>query len=301
VLGSKEIMKRAYKTGVIVPAFNVPYLPMVEPVTKAVVDTDSFGFIATARLEWYKFEAQGLGPVHAEYQTWKRPKFTRLHLDHVPVIDEDQKRCDYAGILKEAIVLGYDSVMIDGSRLGLDDNMEATAEGVAIAHAANRPCEAELGAVLGHEEGPPPPYEELFESGEGFTRVDEAERFVKETGCDWLSVAVGNIHGAVSEAFRDQKKPEARLNLEHLEKLRDATGIPLVLHGGSGINKTYIQEGMKRGIAKINIGTEIRQAYEQGLRESGNVKKAQEACYKRTRWVIEDFLAVAGKRKHLIQ
>ena len=67
-----------------------------------------------------------------------------------------------------------------------------------MAHAADVPVEAELGAVLGHEAGPLPPYEELFASGLGFTDPAEAKRFVEETGCDWLSVAIGNIHGAIA-------------------------------------------------------------------------------------------------------
>jgi fructose/tagatose bisphosphate aldolase len=83
----------------VVPSFNVPYLPMVEPVIRAVADTDSFAFIATARLEWYKFEAQGLKPVKDAFNMWDRPEYVRLHLDHVPVIDEDNARVDYIGVL----------------------------------------------------------------------------------------------------------------------------------------------------------------------------------------------------------
>ena len=82
-----------------------------------------------------------------------------------------------------------------------------------------------------------PSYEELYASGKGFTDVDEARRFVQETGCDWLSVAIGNIHGAISGALKDQKKVEARLNLDRLNQLSQVTGIPLVLHGGSGIRR----------------------------------------------------------------
>jgi fructose/tagatose bisphosphate aldolase len=158
------------------------------------------------------------------------------------------------------------------------------------------PCEAELGAVLGHETGPLPPYDELFESGRGFTSVTEAQQFVRETGCDWLSVAIGNIHGAVSGVLKDQKKVEARLNLDHLGRLREVTGVPMVLHGGSGIRRDNVLEAVKRGIAKINIGTEIRQAYEQKLSETNSVPAAQDACYDRTTWVIRDYFGWSGKR-----
>ncbi len=291
---TSEIVSRAAEAGVLVPAFNVPYLPMVEPVIRAVVDEDSFALIETARLEWIKFEAEDPGAVMEAFQRWRDPDHVRIHLDHVPVIDEDGERVDYLAILREAIDLGYQSVMVDGSRLDLEGNIAATARAVALAHEAGIPCEAELGAVLGHEAGPLPPYEALFESGMGFTDVDEARRFVEETDCDWLSVAVGNVHGAVSGAMKDKKKVEARLDLDHLERLRRATGIPLVLHGGSGVKREYVLAAIERGIAKINIGTEIRQAYESALEASGSVGDAQEAVYERTSWLIEEYFGVGG-------
>ena len=293
------IVRRAFEQGLVVPAFNVPYLPMIEPVVRAIADCESFGLIETARLEWYKFEGEGLGPVKQEYDKWARPE-VRLHLDHVPVIDEDDQHVDYRTIIEEALSLGYDSVMVDGSRLSLEDNIEVTREVSELAHRSGAPCEAELGAVLGHEAGPPPPYEEMFASGKGFTDVDEARRFVTESGCDWLSVAVGNIHGAISGALRDQKKVEARLDLEHLEALREAASVPLVLHGGSGVQRTYVLEGVKRGIAKVNIGTEIRHAYEQAWRENDSVEAGQNATYERTCWVIRDYFGIAGTRDKLL-
>jgi fructose/tagatose bisphosphate aldolase len=272
----------------------------MEPVVRALVDQDCFGLIAVARPEWIKFEAKSLAAVAGEYARWGQPSHTRLHLDHVPVIDEDQLQVDYMGLLREAIDLGYQSVMVDGSRLDLVGNIAATRQAVELAHAAGVPCEAELGAVLGHEAGPLPPYEELYESGKGFTDVAEAARFVHETQCDWLSVAIGNIHGAISGAARDQKKLEARLNLDHLEQLHQATGIPLVLHGGSGIKQEYLLGAIKHGIAKVNIGTEIRQPYESTLRTTGSVSAAQDAVYERTTWVIRDYFGLAGTAKRLM-
>jgi ketose-bisphosphate aldolase len=291
-----DVVNNARKAGVVIPAFNVPYLPMVEPVIRAVVAQDSFALIETARLEWIRFEAQGPAAVMEEFMKWNEPDYVRIHLDHVPVIDEDNQRVDYLSIIQEAIELGYQSVMVDGSRLDLEENIKATRQVVEMAHQAGIPCEAELGAVLGHEAGPLPPYEELFESGLGFTDVEEAERFVQETDCDWLSVAIGNIHGAVSGALKDKRKVEARLNLDHLERLRQATGIPLVLHGGSGVKREYLLAAIKKGIAKVNIGTEIRQAYELALRESGSVAAAQDAVYERTCWLIRDYFGLAKTR-----
>lgn len=291
-----DVMKNARQAGVVVPAFNVPYLPMIEPVIRAVVDQDAFALVEVARLEWIKFESESPAAVMEEFGRRSDPDHVRIHLDHVPVIDEDSRKVDYLSIIREAIGLGYQSVMVDGSRLDLDGNIEATRQVVELAHQAGIPCEAELGAVLGHEAGPLPPYEELFESGLGFTDVAEARRFVRETGCDWLSVAVGSVHGAVSGVLKDKKKVEARLNLDHLDRLYQATGVPLVLHGGSGVKQEYVLAAIKKGIAKVNIGTEIRQAYESTLRESGSVGAAQDAVYERACWLIGDYFGLAGTR-----
>jgi len=297
---SADIVRAARQSGLAVPAFNIPYLPMVEPIVRAVVDSDAVAFLEVARLEWTKFEAKGLTQVMEEYRRHANPDHVRLHLDHVPVIDEDGLRVDYLEIVRSAIALGYDSVMVDGSRLSLDENIAATRAVADAAHKAGIPCEAELGAVLGHEDGPMPPYDELFASGKGFTRVDEAERFARESGCDWLSVAVGNIHGAISAAFKDRKKDEARIDLDHLARLADATGLPLVMHGGTGIRKEHLLAAIKRGIAKINVGTEIRQSYETTLKETGDVSRAREAVYARTMGYLQSYIELAGTRDRII-
>ena len=160
MLNLQIIFQNARKLGIAIPAFNIPYLPMLEAVVQAVIDQDSFAMIETARLEWLKFEAGGPEVIAQEFFRHQDPEHVRLHLDHVPVIDEDGQRVDYLPIIQESIDLGYHSVMIDGSRLPLEDNIAATLQAVAVAHAAGIPCEAELGTVFGHEAGPLPPYEE---------------------------------------------------------------------------------------------------------------------------------------------
>ncbi|MCX5769400.1 MAG: class II fructose-bisphosphate aldolase [Candidatus Hydrogenedentes bacterium] len=296
MLSSGEIVRRAWRLGRVIPAFNIPYLPMMEPVVRAVLDTDSVALIEVARLEWMKFEAGSPRRVMEEYAKWANPAHVRIHLDHVPVIDEDGKRVDYVNIIREAIDAGYQSVMVDGSRLDLDGNIAATSQVVELAHHARIACEAELGSVLGHADGPLPPYDELFATCRGFTDIAQARRFARDTQCDWLSVAFGSIHGAISKAARDQKKVEARLNLTHLEQLRQATQIPLVLHGGSGVRQDYVLAAVERGIAKINVGTEIRQAYEAALRETKSVPAAQQKTYDRTASLITDYFGMAGIR-----
>jgi ketose-bisphosphate aldolase len=215
-----------------------------------------------------------------------------LHLDHVPVIDEDNLPVDYVGDIKRALAAGYESVMVDGSRLSLEQNIAATKRIVDLAHTQSVAVEGELGAVMGHEAGPPTPYEELFASGRGFTDPHDAARFVRETGVDWLSVAVGSIHGAISRAARGEKKVEARLDIERLETLRQVTRVPLVLHGGTGIAKECVMQAIRHGIAKINIGTATRQPYERLLLHS--VANAQQAVYDAVVKVIREDLEVEG-------
>lgn len=288
-----SIMLRAYQNKIVIPAFNIPYLPMMEPVTAALRDTKTFGLIEVARLEWEKFGAESTKAIRDTYAKCKDERFTRLHLDHIPVIDEDHKLADYLSIIKEAIGLGYESVMLDGSRLPLEENIAAAKSVVELAHSNNVPAEAELGAVVGHEDGPMPSYEELFASGQGFTDVQEAKKFVEQTNVDWLSIAFGNVHGAIAKAKKDETKIAARLDIDHLKKLQDAVGVPMVLHGGSGIQVEYIREAIANGISKINIGTTVRQAYEKYMNES--LEKACQAVYDSVCDLVTNELSVAGK------
>jgi len=288
-----EFLRNAWRAHTAVPAFNTPYLPMMEPIARALRDTESFGLIAVARLEWVKFEAGSLETVQAEYERVQDSRFTGLHLDHVPVIDEDNAEVDFEEVIRRAIDAGYGSVMVDGSRLPLLRNIACTRKVVELAHAAGLPVEGELGAVLGHEAGPLPSYDELFASGRGFTDPDEAAQFVRETGVDWLSVAIGNVHGAISGATRQEKKIQARLNLDHLSRISAAAGIPLVLHGGTGIPKDSVLAAVGRGVAKVNVATALRQPYERLAAVS--IPKAQEAVYDAAVETLTTELEVAGK------
>ena len=117
----------------------------------------------------------------------------------------------------------------------------------------------------------------MFASGKVFTDPDEAAQFVAETGVDWLSGAMGNIHGAISEAAKGKAKPNARLNIEHLARIQAAVKTPLVLHGGTGIAVECVHEAIRSGIAKINIATAIRQPFERAATTS--VEAGQRAVY----------------------
>ena len=299
-MDTRIIVRKALENGLVIPAFNIPHPPMLKPIAQAIVDENSVAMIQVARLEWEKFESGSLENIANEYAKYAVEGHTLLHLDHVPVIDEDHKEVDYMALIRRAIVAGYGSVMVDGSRLSLEDNIKCTREVADVAHAAGIPVEAELGAVMGHEtEQASIPYEEIFARKMGFTRVDEALKFVQESECDWLSVAVGSVHGAIADNLLDKKKPAAKLDIERIAELRSALNIPLVLHGGSGIVEDYITRGIKAGIAKINVGTELRQPYERAMREKNDVEYARECVYTRCRELIRDFLHTTDDAKIL--
>ena len=286
----KKIMKTASAQHLVIPAFNIPYLPMMEAVIEALKEIECFALIEVARPDITRFEARSFAAIKKEFDRCKDTSVARLHQDHVPVLDEEGKEVDWKLLVTEAIDLGYDSVMIDGSRLSLEENISISKEVVDIAHPAGVLVEAELGAVMGHESGPMPPYDEIFASGKGFTSPEEAVYMVQKTGIDWLSVAIGNIHGAITGAAKDQKKVQARLNIEHLKKLVQKTGIPLVLHGGSGVQKEYVLQAIQNGITKINVGTEIRQTYEKAYKESGNnIQAAQKALKEKTKAILNQY------------
>jgi len=287
-----ELVKEASRLGMAIPAFNIPYLPMMEPVAQVLRDTRCFGFIAVARLEWTKFQARGLDAVRAEYERVKDERFTRLHLDHVPVIDEDRQPVNYKEIISRALALGYDSVMIDGSRLSLEENIRVTREVVEMAHRQGAPVEAELGSIFGHETDDPPPYEEMFRKRLGFTDPQEARFFVERTGVDWLSVAVGSIHGAIAAGRKERRKEAARLDIEHLARIKVAVDIPLVLHGGTGISSDCLRQAIEHGIVKVNVATVIRQAYE--AHQDSGPDVAQQAAYRAAMNIIQNELRCAG-------
>ena len=295
----KDIMQEAYEKHIVVPAFNVPYLPMIKPVVDSLKEFETFGLVEVARPDIEKFGAESLRAVADEFYKCADRKYVRLHQDHVPVIDEDGQRVDWQTLIQEALDLDFDSVMVDGSRLSFEENLEISRIVVGMAHRRGVCVEAELGAVLGHEEGPLPPYEELFATGKGFTDPQQAKMFVEKSGIDWLSVAVGSVHGAICGAAKDAKKVEARINIEHLYKIFELTQKPLVLHGGSGIKQVSVLKAVQNGITKINVCTTIRQTYEQALKEKNDINYAQTALRDQMEDIIKNHYHIQGSANKL--
>jgi fructose-bisphosphate aldolase class II len=147
-----------------------------------------------------------------------------------------------------ALRLGFSAVMFDGSHLPLAENLALTRQVVDMAHPAGVSVEAELGHVGGGDESGSEDFGESV-----FTRLDEALRFVAETGVDALAVSIGTAHGPY--------KARPQLDFDRLQQLRQHLDVPLVLHGGSGIPDEDTQHAIATGIDKINVWTDVAVAY----------------------------------------
>lgn len=192
------------------------------------------------------------------------------HLDHGYAMEE----------CRIALECGFTSVMYDGSRKSLSQNIEETAAIAELAHAQGMSCEGEIGFV-GYASG---------ESSQG-TDPDEAALFAKQTGVDAMAVSVGNVHL--------QTDAGGRLDEERIRAIEAVTDVPLVIHGGSGVPVDQrLSLASSSAISKYNIGTELRQVFGQALRESVNkdpsrfdrvaiLKDTHEPLVKATRKVLQ--------------
>ena len=151
----------------------------------------------------------------------------------------------------EAIRLGFTSVMYDGAHLPFEENIATTRKIVEIAHAFGIPVEAELGKI--------PDVGEQVNWADYYTDVEEARRFVAETGIDYLAISVGIVHGVVPGL------PLEPINIERIREIKAATGIPLVLHGASGLTDREIHEAKAAGVHKFNADTDLRHAFRKGF------------------------------------
>lgn len=152
----------------------------------------------------------------------------------------------------QALDAGFSSVMFDGSRLPLEQNIDETAAIVALAHAAGVSCEGEIGFV-GYQDG---------EASSG-TDPEEAARFAEETGVDAMAVSVGNVHL--------QRDKADGLDVARINAIEARCSVPLVIHGGSGVPADQrLELSRESSICKWNIGTELRMVFGKALRESVN-------------------------------
>lgn len=178
----------------------------------------------------------------------------------------------------EAIDLGFDSIMFDGAHLDFEENIRVTREVVKACHAAGIPVEAELGKI--------PDAATNINWADYYTKVDEAERFVAETGVDLLAISAGVMHGITSI------KPQP-LDIERIEQIAAVTGIPLVLHGASGVPTEELNAAIKAGVHKLNADTDLRHAFRAGFEAkwAEGDRQLEEAMAQGREWMIEATVA----------
>ncbi|MBM3261561.1 class II fructose-bisphosphate aldolase [Candidatus Kaiserbacteria bacterium] len=160
--------------------------------------------------------------------------------------------------IKEAVEAGFDAVIFDGSHLSFEDNIKQTREAVEYARAAGKGTlvEAEVGRIGTSSKLLDVPPEDIDKD---LTTAEEAAQFVRETSIDLLAPAVGTMHGRLKSG------PAPKVDTERVAILREAAGVPLVLHGGSGSSDADLAAAAKAGCAVIHINTDIRVAYRKGI------------------------------------
>lgn len=166
-----------------------------------------------------------------------------VHLDHSPTHEA----------MRSALAAGVGSVMADGAGRPYDENVAFTTAAVALARPHGAAVEGELGLLSGTEDGLT-----VAERDARLTDPEQAAGFVAATGIDALAVCIGNVHGAY--------RGEPRLDFDRLAAIRQATDLPLVLHGASGLPHEAIARSIALGVCKFNVNTEVRAAYVEALR-----------------------------------
>ncbi len=237
----KEILADARKRKYAVGAFNVPNLESIRAVTEAAEELGLPVILAHAEVHESLIPLREAGPIMLDYAR-RASVPVCVHLDHGASFEA----------CMEAIRAGFTSIMFDASDKPYEENFEKTREITKIAHSVGVSVEAELGSMfnsaVGGGEGREVRGREDFASEDDcYTNPEQARQFVEGTGVDALAVAFGTSHGVYLTA--------PRLDLDRVARIRDAAGIPLVMHGGSGVSEENFKKAIANGITKINYYT----------------------------------------------
>ncbi|HZJ87456.1 MAG TPA: class II fructose-1,6-bisphosphate aldolase [Erysipelothrix sp.] len=252
LVSAKKMLEDARKGGYAVGAFNINNLEWTRAILETAEEMKSPALLAVSEgavkyMGGFNVVAK---LVEAMVTDLGITVPVALHLDHG----------SYDGSMA-AIEAGFTSVMFDGSALDFDDNLAKTKEVVEHAHKLGISVEAEVGSIGGEEDG-------IIGTGE---LADPEEcRVLAETGIDFLAAGIGNIHGQYPENWKG-------LDFDVLAAIQDITGnIPLVLHGGSGIDEAQIKKAVSLGVAKINVNTELQLYFAAETRKYIEAGKDQE-------------------------
>lgn len=237
-----ERLRRARQEGRAVGAFSVYNLEQAQAVCRAA-ELEGSEVLLQAGSSAFAYAGREPLAALAVAVAASSGTNTGVHLDHSMDVEE----------IRACLALGYTSVMFDGSALPIEDNISATTTVVREAHANGAWVEAELAGIAGDEDA-----SSSDAAGGPMTDPETAGRFVERTRVDALAVAIGNVHGIPANPVR--------LDLERLAAIRARVGVPLVLHGASGLPDSDVIAAVALGVAKININTELRRALRGALR-----------------------------------
>ena len=238
---SENMLARAQKEHWAVAAFNAENMEMIQAIISAAEQLSAPVMIQTTP-GTLKYGNLDLFFAITSALAGKSPSEVAIHLDHG----------DSFSLASQALRAGYTSVMIDGSKKILSENIAITESVVRICKPNKVPVEGELGKVGGKED-------DSTDSGTGYTDPEEAVEFVDKTGVSSLAVGVGTAHGIYA------KTPV--LNVELISILKNKIPVPLVLHGASGLSADVLRDCIQRGICKVNFATDLRMAYTQAVKD----------------------------------
>lgn len=234
-----SMLRKAQEQGFAVGAFNVENMEMAQAIISAAEELGAPVILQTTP-STVRYAGTGMYAAMVAALAQEASVPVAMHLDHG----------DSFALCAQALRSGYTSVMIDGSKLPLEENIALTYKVSEMCSAVDVPVEGEIGRVGGKEDD--------LESDGGYTIPEEAVRFEKESGLFSMAVGVGTAHGFYKE------KPQ--LNKELITTLRGMLQAPMVLHGASGLSDEDVKDCIRRGICKVNFATELRAAYTEGVK-----------------------------------
>lgn len=240
VVSSARLMKRAEKENYAIPAFNIDNLESAMAVSEIMHEIRT-PVIVQMIPRTLNYGGIAIYPAMMRELMADCPVDYALHLDHGSSL----------ALAKKCVAGGFSSVMFDGSLMPFEDNIKFTKEVTDFALPMDVSVEGELGTIGGKEEGD-------TDLKASYTKVSEAEEFVRRTNVSTLAIGVGTAHGVY--------KGTPHINIERIKEIHAAIDTPLVLHGASGLSDEVLKDCIAAGITKINFATELRQAYTNGIK-----------------------------------
>lgn len=258
-----DILGKALGAEYGVPAFNVNNLEFIQGAMRAAEELSSPVILAIAPRAIAHAGLEPLSVLALEHARRTAIPVV-VHLDHGKDLDT----------VRRSLMLGFSSVMYDGSSLSLEENIRQTREVVEMARRTGASVEGEIGTMLTHGDRADADLT-LERLREFFTRPEEARRYVDATGVDALAVSVGTVHRMPIKT--------ARIDQERLRAIHDAVPTPLVFHGCTGLEDREYRAAYTLGVKKFNIGTQLMEAFATGLASAVRGGKGALECLQSAR------------------